>query len=350
MSFAESLTSHTIDTPNDPRFDKVYDCYSKVFTLPSERESRENFEAILESNAEAEVQAGKSKELWVYLQDEKGNVVGAANFDVFAGSKAEGYDGTVHAIYVFVDPAYRQKGVFTRLNDEMHRAACEYIKEAMPEKTSQGELNVPILAEQNAPLRMTPEEYMADNEAAGIDQVQRRVVFENEGYRTLDCRYIQPPLSADQEACTYLDMVARPGRAGEKTIPSSVIKEHLDRFFTLSFPEGTTRDSAELAEMNQSLEKSEVALQPAGRFKNLRDQLNADMVTALPEAQQETPLGELKPELRGILRGDARPIELPYLDPRVTGTAVPVTRVTSPLHCDVGLKGGEAERAGVSRV
>lgn len=289
------LTLGSIDTPNHPDFDAIYDCYSKVFTLESERESRENFEAILDRNKAPKAIADKSKEMWIYLKNEDGKVVGAANFDAFAGSKTEGYDGSVHAIYVFVDPAYRKQGIFTRLNDEMQQAACDYVKQVIPNAPEKP--NVPIIAEQNAPFRMTPEEYLADNEAAGIDQVVRRQVFEKEKYHTLDCRYIQPPLSEEQGACTYLDAVIRPGTDKANSVPSSFIKEHFDRFFSLSFPPGTTRQHPDLTEMNESLEAPHIKMLPAGRFDGLGKHLNAKAMENLPEEHKETPVSDLFPTL-----------------------------------------------------
>jgi hypothetical protein len=102
------------------------------------------------------------------------------------------------------------------------------------------------------------------------------VVFEKEGYHTLDCRYIQPPLSEDQEACTYLDMVVKPGRPGETSIPASAIREHLERFFTLSFPPGTTLDHPDIAEMKEGLSHDKpIRLLPGGHFKKLIPDINA---------------------------------------------------------------------------
>ena len=299
QSYAESLKVGTIDKPGEKIFDEVYNCYSKVFTLESERESRENFEAILASNTDESIVAGKSKEMWVYLQNEEGTVVAASNFDCFAGNKAEGIDGTIHAIYVFVAPEFRQAGVFERLNEEMLKAAADYTKSVIPGTPEKPV--IPIIAEQNAPFRMTAEEYLADNEAAGIDQVVRRVVFERKGYRTLDCRYIQPPLSEEQGACTYLDMVARTS-PDVKSLPSAAIKEHLERFFTLSFPEGTTLDHPDIAEMKASLDSmKDVKFNPPGKFTPLIGKLNVEDLAKLPE--QDKPLGEVYPDLFAQYQG-----------------------------------------------
>ncbi|MFZ4541796.1 MAG: hypothetical protein ACOYNL_08335 [Rickettsiales bacterium] len=277
-----------IDSPDNPDFDKIYECYSKVFTLPSERESKENFIEVLKRNADPEVQASKAKEMWIYLRDRSGRVVGASNIDVFAGSSGRGVDGTLQGIYTFVDPDYRNKGVFTRLVAEREKAAVNFCKQHYP---NVADPQVITFVEQNSPMLMTAEEYLADNKAAGIDQCVRRTVFEKAGFRTAGFRYIQPDLEAvgGKGKCEYLDMQIK-ARTG--SIPAATIREHLSRFFKLSFPAGTAIENSGLEAMNNSLPpKGEIHLAPPGMFATLSSTVvNENTLIKLKPEERHLPL------------------------------------------------------------
>jgi hypothetical protein len=89
----------------------------------------------------------------------------------------------------------------------------------------------------NDPGRMTAEQVTADAIAALIDPAERLAWWHKQGFRRLALPYLQPPLQADKEACTYLDYYIRataPADAQLGTIPAAVLQEHLRRFFTVS--------------------------------------------------------------------------------------------------------------------
>lgn len=286
-----SLEIGFLDNRNHPDFNGIYDCYSKVFTLPTERESKENFLDILDRNEDPEVKGSKAKEMWVYLKDPKGEVVGASNFDVFAGSKTPGYHGTIQAVYDFVAPEYRGKGFYKKLIEAREKVAADYCRKLDPSLPA--ELNIPTLLEQNSPMLMTANEYLGDNEAAGIDQCERRTLFESLGFRTAKFRYIQPDLEevGGEGKCTYLDTQVK---AKGNSIPASVVKEHLERFFKLSFLEGTDINNPGLEDMARSIpEKGDIQLLPKGVFKFLSQLVSEKWLKTLPEDQRDTPLHQV---------------------------------------------------------
>jgi hypothetical protein len=262
-------------------FDAMYALYKSCFALPDEVQSKEEFIELLEKNASAH----NAQEAWLGLKDAKGNIVAAWNYDVFAGSKTQGWDGTIHDIFTAVAPAHRQAGVFKDAMEARMKAAQAFV--------GNPEAKLKPFAEQNNPLLMTANEYIDDTKGA-IDQCLRRNIFEKLNYRTLNMRYLQPPISETTGTNTYLDMVAQ----GEEDVPSSLIKEHLERFFELSFPQGTTLDHPELAPMKQDLEKSEtITTAPEGRFKKLMPHLNLETLEALDETRKDTVLGKVFPAL-----------------------------------------------------
>jgi GNAT superfamily N-acetyltransferase len=287
-----------IDQPNDPRFKAVYACYEKCFTLPEERETEKNFNKIMMRNGNPKIEkiAGKSKEMWVYLQNpENGEVMAAANFDVFAGNKAQGVDGTVHDIYLFVDPQYRQNGIFKELLKAREEAAKEFCREVSPETKNP---RILAFAEQNAPLLMTGEEYLHDTNAALIDQCVRREVFEGKDYETLNFRYVQPPLTRGGDTCDYLDMVVQ--NAKGEAVPSACIKEHLERFFALSFPRGTKIPDQTANDLdNHEL----ISTAPLGKHAKLGKILHTHGLEKLTDEDLERPLGKVFPRLTKLHYG-----------------------------------------------
>ena len=248
-----------LPVPERDVFDDIYETYQKCFPLKSEQESKANFQKILASNPKPEDPDARAKEMWVYLRDEKGTILGASNFDVFAGTDTPGVDGTVHGIYMFVNPACREQGVFKRLVAEREKEARKFIRA----KTGHAE-TVVTFAEQNSPLLMTPREYLEDSSKV-IDQCQRRIVFDRSSFDTLIFPYVQPELSEGQGACTYLDIVTK-GYPKGKPIPSGLLKEHFSRFFELSFPEGTSIDHEHFKPALEALEAhEEVSLLSKGK-------------------------------------------------------------------------------------
>ncbi len=243
-----------------PDFKAMYELYQRCFQLKEEQLSSDEFIDLVAKNTDG----ANAEEAWVGLKDKTGKMIAASNYDAFKGTGTEGVNGTSHLIFTMVDPAHRQKGTFKALTE----ASLQKVKEF----TGNQGANIITFAEQNNPYLMTAEQYIADNEAAGIDQCARRHVFEQVGYRTLNMRYIQPPTESG-DANTYLDLVVQ-GADPKKPVPTGLIREHLNRFFELSFPEGTSVDHPEVAAMKRDLkamETSGVAVAEVGKFNKSRD-------------------------------------------------------------------------------
>lgn len=263
-----------------PDFDAMYDLYCACFQLPEEQQSKEEFIDLLANNPGAD----RAEEAWVGLKDKKtGAMVAAWNYDVFKGNGTEGIDGTIHDIFTMVHPDHREAGIFKLAMDARMQKAREFV----------GDENAFLLpfAEQNNPLLMTANQYIDDTRGA-IDQCKRRNIFEKLDYRTLDMRYLQPPLSDDGEPNTYLDLVVQNAPNGR--VASATVREHMERFFKLSFPEGTTLDHPDIAAMKKDLDTHEsFRVNPKDKFKKLSSTLNVQNLEMLPEEQKDTRLGEL---------------------------------------------------------
>jgi GNAT superfamily N-acetyltransferase len=197
-------------------FDKIYECYLTCFTLEEEQASKEDFIKNLFENSE-----GKKPgvEWWVFARDKQtGEIAGFNNFTAFEAARGHGVDGTVHDIYMGVAENYREQGLSRYLMTARDRASVEYLQEAAGKTGDYNRLmelnsrpvHLATFAEQNNPLMMTVGQYLTDSKAANIDQWDRRYVYGDKlDHATLGARYVQPPLSDDQEACRYLDLVAR---------------------------------------------------------------------------------------------------------------------------------------------
>lgn len=84
---------------------------------------------------------------------------------------------------------------------------------------------------------MTPRQLADDVEAALIDPYERLSWWQKRGYRRLAFDYCQPPLSARQEPCDYIDYFVRVLDLQcdvPHALPASVLLEHMRRFFFVS--------------------------------------------------------------------------------------------------------------------
>lgn len=263
-----------------PDFDAMYDLYCTCFQLPEEQQSKEEFIELLGNNPTAD----RAEEAWVGLKDKKTGAMAAAwNYDVFAGSRTDGVDGTIHDIFTMVHPDHREAGIFKLAMEARLQKAREF--------AGNPEANLVAFAEQNNPFLMTANQYIDDTRGA-IDQCKRRNIFEKLDYRTLDMRYLQPPLSEEGEPNTYLDLVVKGAKDGR--VASDTVREHMDRFFKLSFPEGTTLDHPDIAAMKHDLDHNEsFRVNPPDKFRKLSGVFNVENLEQLPENMKDTRLGEL---------------------------------------------------------
>jgi ribosomal protein S18 acetylase RimI-like enzyme len=233
-SFFESLNIREINKPGDKDFPAVYDFYKSFFTLPDETESFEGFEATLKLNADKQMAAkyGRFKECWLYATLPGTNeIIAGINFSVYELDSRykdqTSFDATGHVIYIFVKVPYRGLGIATRLLKLAEKKALVFWDEP---------LRIIWFCEQNAPEKMTPEEYFADNLNALIDQCDRLIWWDKHGYKRLAFNYIQPPLNPGQFACDNLTLNVKV--KNQKELPSFLVKSHLERFFLLAVFKG----------------------------------------------------------------------------------------------------------------
>ncbi len=233
-SFFESLNIREINQPGDKGFPAVYNFYTSFFTLPDETESFEGFEATLKLNANEQMTAkyGRFKECWLYATLPGSNeIIAGINFSVYeldsSYKNQTSFDATGHVIYIFVKVPYRGLGIAGRLLSLAEKKASGFWNDS---------LRILWFCEQNAPEKMTPKEYFADNLNALIDQCDRLIWWDKHGYKRLAFNYIQPPLNPGQFACDNLTLNVK--AKDQKELPSFLVKSHLERFFTLAVFKG----------------------------------------------------------------------------------------------------------------
>jgi GNAT superfamily N-acetyltransferase len=259
-----------IAEPDDSRLTAFYDLYSRIFVLEEEREPLDAIRTILRLNREPAVQAefGPLREqIAVALDPATGAAIGLANYILYAYPRAAGrFDGSCQLNFLCVDPGHRGRGLAGRLLEHVD----ERLRGFVAAETGSSSPLAFITIEQNNPARMTPEQRRADLDAAGIAPERRSRWWAAKGYRRLDFPYRQPPLSADVEACAYLDYYARvPGDADLRvtSLPADRLAEHLRRFFFVSVGKLAVDMEANpewLAQKAYLSGRSEVALTTAG--------------------------------------------------------------------------------------
>lgn len=227
-----------IDRPDDPKLEAFHAAYRGAFVLPNETEELAGFQACLALNHGGEYERLRvaygpfSETCLIAREAPDGAMIGGANLialhHVIDGRSVL----TANLNYIFVQPAARGQGWFSRLV----RAVAGVIPAMLgvvPEPTA----GVFIFVEQNDPLRMDPATYAIDSAHSGLDPFDRLRIWANRGARVLDFPYVQPALSADQapdEGLVYGVM----GTDGA-TLDSCLLASHLRGFFGISVLKGT---------------------------------------------------------------------------------------------------------------
>jgi len=243
-NYLGKLQAGAISSGDTQDFADFYGLYEKIFTLPEEREEPEGFARAFALNHDAELQKqqGPYSEKALFVRDpDTGELIGAINFFVMArkdGEDLDGLDGMSQLNYLFVDERYRKMGIGSYLINAAEQASREFIRESGPAPVRAGE-RVPVVAffcEQNAPVKMTPGEYMQDNNNALIDQCDRLQWWQGRGFRRMDFTYVQPPLEEGGEPCAALTLNAKapPGIV----ITDKIAARFLESFFTVSVLKG----------------------------------------------------------------------------------------------------------------
>ncbi len=102
-----------------------------------------------------------------------------------------------------------------------------------------------VFIEQNDPLLLTPQAYARDSGYSGIDQFDRLRIWNRQQARVLDFPYVQPPLSAHQQADERLiySVLGAPGA----TLEAGLLKRHLRGFFGISVLKGAALEAVPAA-------------------------------------------------------------------------------------------------------
>jgi GNAT superfamily N-acetyltransferase len=236
-AYRKTLSLEIVDRPDDARLEEFHRLYKSVFTLEDESEPIEGFAKVLSFNRNVHVQRDFGpfiEPVFVLRDPADGTLAGAANFAIYAYPGRRGaftFDASCQLNFLLVRDDLRGLGIALDLMDYMEAEIARFARQHC------GTHRTFTTIEMNDPSRMTTEQIDADALAALIDPADRTAWWHKRGFRRLELPYIQPPLSADVEACTYLDYYIRcpaPADTQIDAIPSAVLQEHLRRFFTVS--------------------------------------------------------------------------------------------------------------------
>ncbi|KAB2919234.1 MAG: hypothetical protein F9K29_06360 [Hyphomicrobiaceae bacterium] len=266
------LTYEASTSASDGVLEDFFAAYDSSFVLANEKEGFAGFAECLALNEGAGYEAlraryGPFREFVVVVRNAGGAVVGGLNFIAFplAEPDSRQHSLSLNLSYIFVPPSQRQRGVFRKLVAELPGLALALFAQTNPQDVPQEWRASPrapmvyIFIEQNDPYRMTPQDYARDTQATGLDQLARIALWARQGARIVDFAYVQPALTADQQADRSL-VYAVLGTEAPSLHPS-LLRQHLERFFGISVLKG--RDPEGDAEAHQQLAQL-AALEAAG--------------------------------------------------------------------------------------
>ncbi len=259
-------------------FDAFFAGYDRAFVLPDEKEDADGIRACLaqnhgEAHASLVQRYGEFREVCLIAVDSAvGARVGGANFIAMP----EGDVVTANLNYLFIDETARGRGNFRRLLS----AVTELIAGFFP-----GVRRSLVFLEQNDPFAMSADAYARDSEFTGLDQFDRLRIWAKAGARVVDFAYVQPPLSAEQEADETL--IYSVLGADAPSISSCLLHAHLKRFFGISVLKGAQLDeepttAAQLAALSKACAANEpiALLDPAPLLARMRSHANAQALGA----------------------------------------------------------------------
>lgn len=254
------------DDAASPVLPRFFEGYDRAFVLPDEREELDGFVACLALNASHRHAYGRThSELVAVFEDAAGVLLGGANFLATAIDRGSGLPPAAVALnYVYVEEAARGRGMLRLILGAVRRLALIALGLA-PDGPAPA-----IFIEQNDPLRLTAEEYAADTAHSGTDQVDRLAIWARVGTRIVDFPYVQPALSAAQQADDGLIYAAvdYPGDA----VDAGLLHDHLESFFGISVRKGADEEAggvaaAQLAELAmRGAPVALLAMEPALRW------------------------------------------------------------------------------------
>jgi hypothetical protein len=193
---------------------------------------------------------GAFREFVLVARDsETGDRIGGANFIALPLNIRNQTDSTVLSLnlnYIFINRAVRQHGYLRRLVSDLPDLALQLLRVTNPadipstwtssRRDRSVGLPIWIFIEQNDPCRMSPQDYELHTKYSGIDQIARIRIWPRRAAKIVDFPYVQPPLSADQQADSHL-VYAVLGAARD-SIDACPLHSNLSRFFGISVLKG----------------------------------------------------------------------------------------------------------------
>lgn len=232
IKIADGMRVSASGDAHSPVLKRFFEGYDRAFVLPDEREELPGFEKCLALNHSHRQAFGRTHiELVMTIEDADGVLLGGANF--LATSMAHHLNcppATVALNYVYVEESARGRGLLRHALAAVRRLALKGLD--LPPDAGEPALFI----EQNDPLRLTPEEYSADTEHSGLDQVDRLAIWARVGAHVVDFAYIQPALSADQLSDDGLIYAAID--YPDDAVDAGLFHDHLESFFYISVLKG----------------------------------------------------------------------------------------------------------------
>lgn len=238
-AFVQALQAETFDSSASPLLEPFYLLYERCFPLREEREPIEGFARVLDLNRDEQAQEryGPSHEfVTVAKREASPDIVAAANFIVMPYDRTSrdryGFTGSCQLNFLCVAPEVRGVGIAQHMLDHVDAIVARKLTDVTAEARPAWFTTI----EQNNPGRMTQEQIERDAAAALIDPAVRGQWWSKRGFRKLAFNYVQPPLSAEHDACTYIDFYAQLAGAAKSAdaLPAAALLEHLRRFFFIS--------------------------------------------------------------------------------------------------------------------
>lgn len=232
LALPGGITVTASDDPASAVLPRFFDGYDRAFVLPDEREELGGFVACLALNTSHRHAYGRThSELVAIFEDGAGTLLGGANFLATAIDRGAALPPAAVALnYVYVEEAARGRGMLRVILGAVRQLALIALGIDIEGPAPA------IFIEQNDPLRLTAEEYAADTAHSGTDQVDRLAIWARVGTRIVDFPYVQPALSAAQQADDGLIYAAvdYPGEA----VDAGLLHDHLQSFFGISVRKG----------------------------------------------------------------------------------------------------------------
>ena len=263
--FQQSLIVHVIDSDDPASIDiikRMYGLYESIFPIEEEREELDKLLMVLERNHRIE-ERDFARQHWIVLETPAGEIIGGRYVSTFVipdeptaiggavqttERMAREFDGTQHLTYSFVDAKYRAMGLGEFTMRTAADAGRAFIAQSKPGRDADS-IDMLRFCEQNNPLLMSVEDFLADTMGAKTDPFWRRNYYQKMGFREVACDYTQLPLRDPAQGgkpCEILMLLVKPlyGPASQRTVEvhntldGDLVKFHIFNTFEHSFAAG----------------------------------------------------------------------------------------------------------------